>query len=446
MKTNQFLKTLSLSVAAVLVMAACGDKAAAPAADKKAEAGAAAAPAAAVEITISCGSVGQDADVCKKNVSEWEAKTGNKVKLYSDPKDSSEKLALLRQQFGAGASDIDVLMVDVVWPGILKDHLLDLTASTGGAEKEFFPAIVANNTIDGKLLAMPWFTDAGLLYYRKDLLEKHKEKVPTTWEELATTAKKVQDAERAGGNKDMQGFVFQAKASETLTCDALEWVASYGGGTIVDNTGKITINNPQAAKALDTAASWVGTIAPKGVLNYAEEEARGVFQNGNAVFMRNWPYAWSGAQAADSKIKDKVGVSPLPKGGADGKSAATIGGWQLAVSKYSKHPKEATDLVMFLTSKDIQKKRAIDGAYNPTIPALYADKDILTKNPFFGDLLKVFEASVARPATPTGAKYNEVSNAFWNASSSVLSGKAKGAEAVAKLEEELNKISRGGKW
>ena len=444
MKTNQFVKTWAVGIAAVLAMAACGDKTAEKPADKAAAG--ATASAGGVEVTISCGSVGPDHDTCQKNVDEWAKKTGNTVKLYSDPKDSSEKLALLRQQFGAGASDIDVVMVDVVWPGMLKGHLLDLTAAANGQEKDSFPAIVANNTIDGKLLAMPWFTDAGLLYYRKDLLEKYKEAVPTTWEELAATAKKVQDGERAAGVKEMQGFVFQAKASETLTCDALEWVASYNGGTIVDNTGKVTINNPQAAKALDMAASWVGTIAPQGVLNYAEEEARGVFQNGNAVFMRNWPYAWSGAQAADSKIKDKVGVSPLPKGGADGKSAATIGGWQLAVSKYSKHPKEATDLVMYLTSKEVQKSRAIDGAYNPTIPALYADADILKKNPFFGDLLKVFEASVARPSTPTGMKYNEVSNAFWNASSSVLSGKAKGAEAVAKLEQELNKISRDGQW
>ncbi|TDR33180.1 ABC transporter substrate-binding protein [Hydromonas duriensis] len=443
MKSNRFVKHWVAGVFAAFLLAACGG-------DKAKETSKASAASTAttggVELTISCGSVGQDHDICQRNVDEWAAKTGNKVKLYSDPKDSSEKLALLRQQFGANASDIDVLMVDVVWPGILKDHLLDLKAAANGAEKDFFPAIVANDTIDGKLLAMPWFTDAGLLYYRKDLLEKHKEKVPTTWEELAATAKKIQDAERAAGNKDMQGYVFQAKASETLTCDALEWVASYNGGTIVDNTGKITINNAQAAKALDTAASWIGTIAPQGVLNYAEEEARGVFQNGNAVFMRNWPYAWSGAQSADSKIKDKVGVSPLPKGGVDGKSSATLGGWQLAVSKYSKHPKEAIDLVMFLTSKDIQKKRAIEGAYNPTIPALYADKDVLAKNPFFGDLLKVFDASVARPSTVTGAKYNEVSNAFWNAASSVLAKKSNGAAAVAKLEEDLNKISRGGKW
>jgi len=442
MKTNQLVKSLGLSIAAALVLAACGDSAPTP--DKKADAGAAP-TAGAVELTISCGAVGQDAEVCQKNVDEWSKKTGNKVKLYSPPKDSSDILALFSQQFANESSDVDVLAVDVVWPSILQNHLLDLTEAAKGAEKEHFPAIVANNTVNGKLLAMPWFTDAGLLYYRKDLLEKYKEKVPTTWEELAVTAKKIQDGERAAGTKEMQGFVFQAKASETLTCDALEWVASYNGGTIVDNTGKVTINNPQAAKALDTAASWIGTIAPTGVLNGAEEEAKNIFTNGNAVFMRNWPYAWKASQDAASKVKDKVGVSPLPKGGADGKPAATLGGWQLAVSKYTKHPKEATDLVMFLTSKDIQKKRAIEGAYNPTIKELYADKEILAANPFFADLLKVFESSVARPSTPTGAKYNDVSNAFWNATHSVLEKKSNGTDAVKKLEEDLNKIKRD-KW
>ncbi|MRT18674.1 ABC transporter substrate-binding protein, partial [Vitellibacter sp. q18] len=95
-------------------------------------------------------------------------------------------------------------------------------------------------------------------------------------------------------------------AYEGLTCNATEWVASFNGGTVVDEKGKITINNPQAAKALSTAAGWIGTISPQGVTNYAEEESRGVFQSGNAVFMRNWPYAWSLAQAEDSAIKGKV--------------------------------------------------------------------------------------------------------------------------------------------
>lgn len=402
--------------------------------------------AAAAEITISCGSVGQDFEICKKLTDEWTAKTGNKVKLFTAPNSTTDILALFRQQFGAKSSEIDVVMVDVVWPGVIKEHLLDLTSYTKGIEKTHFPAIIANNTVNGKLLAMPWFTDAGLLYYRKDLLEKYKEKTPTTWEEMTATAQKIQDGERKAGNKGMQGYVFQGKAYEGLSCNALEWVSSYKGGSVIESNGKISVNNPQAAKALDMAAGWVGKISPKGVLSFGEEEARGVFQNGNSVFMRNWPYAWSLAQKDDSKVKDKVGVAALPKGGADGQSAATLGGWQLAVSKYSKHQPEAVDLVLYLTSKDVQKRRAIEGSYNPTIPELYKDKDVLKAAPFFGSLYDVFTNAVARPATVTGEKYNEVSTAFWNAAYATLSGKAKGADNVRKLEGDLTHMRRGDKW
>lgn len=396
----------------------------------------------AATITISCGSVGQDFEFCKKTTEDWAKKTGNTVKLFTPPQSTTDILALFRQMFAAKSSDLDVINVDVVWPGMIKDHLIDLKPYSKGVEKEHFPSIVANNTADGKLIAMPWFTDAGLLYYRKDLLEKHGEKAPTTWEELAATAKKIQDAERKAGNADMQGFVFQAKAYEGLTCDAVEWLWSYGGGNIVDDKGNITVNNPKAAKALNTAASWIGTIAPTGVLNYGEEDARGVFQSGNAVFMRNWPYAWSLGNGKDSKIAGKIGVSALPKGGADGKNAATLGGWQLAVSKYSKNPKEAADLVMYMTSKEIQKERAIKGSYNPTIPSLYQDKDVLAAAPFFGDLYNVFTSAVPRPATATGLKYNEVSAAFWNATHDVLSGKEKAETSLGKLEGKLKQIKR----
>lgn len=401
--------------------------------------------AAGVTVTIACGTVGQDFEFCKKAADEWSAKTGNSVKHLTIPQSTSDILGLFRQMFAAKSTDLDVLNVDVVWPGIIKDHLVDLTPYAKGAENEHFPAIVANNTVGGKLLAMPWFTDAGVLYYRKDLLAKYGEKPPTTWDELTATAKKVRDAERKAGNGDMQGFVFQAKAYEGLTCDAIEWVASYGGGSIVDATGKVTINNPKAAKALTTAAGWIGTIAPIGVLNYGEEDARGVFQKGNSVFMRNWPYAWSLSQGADSPVKGKVGVVALPKGG-DGKTAAALGGWQLAVSKYSKNQKEAADLVMYLTSKEVQKDRAVRGSYNPTIVSLYKDADVLKANPFFGDLYETFVGAVPRPATVTGVKYNEVSAAFWNTAHDVLSGTAKADEGLKKLEAKIESIRRGPQW
>lgn len=400
---------------------------------------------AAATITISCGSVGIDFELCKKQTDEWAKKTGNTVKLFTAPNSTTDILALFRQMFAAKSSDLDVVMVDVVWPGVIKDHLLDLTKYSKGAEKTHFPRIIANNTSNGQLLAMPFFTDAGLLYYRKDLIEKYGLKAPETWEDMAASAKKIQDGERKAGSADFQGYVFQGKAYEGLTCNATEWIFSYGGGTIVDDSGKVTINNPNAVAALKQAKSWIGTITPTGVLNYAEEDARGVFQNGKAAFMRNWPYAWSLSQGSDSPVKGKVGVIPLPSGGASGKHAATLGGWQLAVSKYSKNPDVAADLVMFLTSPESQKEGAIKASHNPTIMSLYKDKDVLAANPFFGDLYEVFTNAVARPSTATGAKYTEVSSSFWNATSDVLSGKAEPADALKKLEGRLNQIKRD-KW
>lgn len=401
--------------------------------------------AAGVTLTISCGTVGQDFEFCKKETDEWAAKTGNTVKHLTMPQSTSDVLGLYRQMFAAKSTELDVLSIDTVWPGTLKDHLLDLGPYTKGAEKAHFPSIVANDRVEGKLVAIPWFTDAGLLYYRQDLLTKYGEKPPATWAELTATAKKVIDGERKAGNNDLQGYVFQAKAYEGLTCNALEWVASYGGGTIVDASGKITINNAQAAKALTMAAGWIGNIAPTGVLNYGEEDARGVFQKGGAVFMRNWPYAWSLSQGADSPVKGKVGVVALPHG-EGGKSAAALGGWQLAVSKHSTHPKEAADLVMYLASVEVQKDRAIRGSYNPTIMSLYKDPEVLKANPFQGDLYDTFVAATPRPATITGAKYNEVSAAFWNTAHDVISGSVKAEDGLKKLETKIDSIRRGPTW
>ena len=397
-------------------------------------------------VSIACGAVGKELELCKDLSDAWAKKTGNSVKIVSTPNSATERLALYQQLLAAGSGDVDVFEIDTIWPGILGTYFIDLASYTKGAETNHFPSIIQNDTRDGKLIAMPIYTDAGLMYYRKDLLDKYGAKPPETWDELAVTAKKVMDGERSGGKPGMQGLVFQGKAYEGLTCDALEWVASFGGGTIVDPSGKITIDNPQAVKAIDTAASWMRTIAPEGVLNYSEEEARGVFQSGNAVFMRNWPYAWPLAQGADSPVKDKVGVMSIPKGGQDGKHASALGGWQMAVSKYSKHPEIAADLVVYLTSTDAQKTWAIKGGYTPSIPALYKDPEVMAANPFFAQLYDTFVAAVPRPSTVTGGKYNQVSNEFWNAVYDVLAGKSDAKTALAALDSKLNRLSRGGKW
>ncbi|EPC01111.1 ABC transporter substrate-binding protein [Litchfieldella anticariensis FP35 = DSM 16096] len=396
----------------------------------------------AAELTISCGAVGAELKLCQEGVRAWEEQTGHRVDVVSTPNSSTERLSLYQQILSAQSSDIDVMQIDVVWPGLLANHLLDLSETLGAdAAAGHFEAIVANNTIDGRLVAMPWFTDAGVLYYRQDLLEKYGHDVPQTWEEMTTIAREIQAAERENGNDKMWGYVFQGRAYEGLTCNALEWVASHGGGSIVDTEGEITIDNEQAVEALDLAASWIGKIAPEGVLNYTEEEARGIFQSGNAVFMRNWPYAWSLAQSEDSEVSGKVGVVKLPHG-SEGESAATLGGWNLAVSKYSENPDLAADLVAFLTSEEEQKRRAIEASYNPTLESLYQDQEVLEAVPFFGTLYDTFTNAVARPSAPTGDNYGRVSNSFFNAVHNVLSGNQSGAEAVAALNSELSRIKR----
>ena len=405
---------------------------------------AAASQGSAVTVTLACGTVGQELQMCKDGAARWAKKTGNTVKIFESPNLTNDRLGLYQQQLAAKSSDIDVYQLDIVWPGLLSEHFVDLNGKVPAADvKTYFPGIIEANEVDGKLIALPWFTDAGLLYYRTDLLTKYGYKAaPKTWTELATMAAKIQAGEQKT-NKSFAGYVWQGKNYEGLTCDALEWLVSFGGGTIVDKTGKVTINNANAAKALDTAASWIGKISPKGVTTYGEEEARGIFQSGNAAFMRNWPYAWALGQDKDSKVKGKIGVAPLPSGGA--RNAATLGGWNLGVSTYSKNQKEAIDLVRYLTGPEEQKIRAIEAAYNPTIMSLYKDQAVLKANPFFGSLYSVFTSAAARPSGPTKGKYNQVSQAFSSAVSDVLIGKTKGQAAVTKLATDLARI-KGRGW
>ncbi|SDR57940.1 carbohydrate ABC transporter substrate-binding protein, CUT1 family [Rhizobiales bacterium GAS113] len=400
-----------------------------------------AAPASAVQISISCGAVGNALELCKEGAEAWARQSGNTVQVISTPNSTTERLALYQQQLAAGSSDIDVYQIDVIWPGTLKSHFLDLKPYSKGAEASHFQSIVDNNTVDGKLLAMPWYTDVGLLFYRKDLLAKYGAKPPETWAELADTAAKIQDGERKAGNDKLWGFVWQGRAYEGLTCDAVEWIDSYKG-TLFDAAGHVAVNSPANTEALKTAAGWIGSISPQGVLNYQEEDARGVFQSGNAVFMRNWPYVWALANSSDSPVNGKVGIIALPKGGLDGRHSATLGGWQLAIAKYSKHPEIAADLVMYLVSQAEQKRRAISGAYNPTIPALYQDAEVLRANPFFADLGPILAGAVARPSRLVGANYPKVSNEVWDAVHAVLAKTATPEQALADLDRSLKRALR----
>ncbi len=399
---------------------------------------------AGVTLRFASDSSGTGGAFIKALCDEWSQKTGNKVEIISRPQDASATLQQYQQYWAAKSGDVDVYQIDVIWQSIAGPHAVDLKKYFKPDEvSQHFPRIIENNTVNGKLVSLPWFTDAGVLYYRTDLLEKYGYKEPPkTWDELAEMAKKIQDGERKAGKPDFQGFVFQGKASESVTCNALEWVYSYGGGVIIEPDKKVTINNPNAIKALDTARSWVGTISPAGVVTYGEEEARNVWQAGNAAFMRNWPYAYALGQDPKSAIAGKFDVTVLPKGGDNGKNAACLGGWNLMVSAYSKVPDAAADLVKYLDSSDSQKKRAIDLSLLPTLPALYADPEVLAKNPWFKNMVEVFKNAVARPSTVTGADYNQLSTAFFQNVNKVLTGGESGKDAVQQVEKVGKRLVR----
>ena len=386
------------------------------------------------------GNVGQELVLTQAAAEEYMAMHPNvTVEVIDTPAFVEDRLGTYLQLFEAQSSEGDIFQIDVIWPGDLAEHFVDLY-EYGAADivDDHFDAIIENNTVDGKLIGIPWFTDAGLLYYRSDLLEKYGYSgPPTTWDELEEMAAAIQEGERAD-NADFWGFVWQGNAYEGLTCDALEWIASNNGGAVVSPDGVITINNQNAIDIVNQAAGWVDTISPPGVTGFGEEDARGVWQAGNAAFMRNWPYAFSLGNADDSAIAGLFDVSPLPAG--EGSPAATLGGWQLAVSKYSENPEAAAELAFFLASYDQQKVRAIEGSYNPTIKALYQDADVLEAAPFFGSLFDVFINAVARPSTATAPQYSDTSALFFNAVHSVLTGDADAEDALLELELDLEDL------
>ncbi len=391
-----------------------------------------------VTVTIIAGSVGQEFDIVTAQVGRFmDACPNVTVELVARPDSATETIAQYLQFAEAESSEIDVYQIDVIWPGILAEHMVDLSEYLDAEITDsHFPAIVENNTVDGRLVGLPWFTDAGLLYYRADLLEEYGLEPPQTWADLEAAAAAIQAGEREKGNEDFWGFVWQGNAYEGLTCDALEWQASSGGGVIITPEGVIDVNNEAAIGAFEMAAGWIGTISPEGVLSFMEEDARAVWQAGNAAFMRNWPYAYSLGNAEDSAIAGLFDVQPLP-GAEAGMSAATLGGWQLAVSKYSENVEPSVALAAFLANYDEQKERAIVGSYNPTIQALYEDPDVLEAAPFFGSLYDVFISATARPSTVSAEQYNDVSQLYYTAVHSVLTGEVDAATAMEELEFDL---------
>ncbi|MEL7236106.1 MAG: extracellular solute-binding protein, partial [Chloroflexota bacterium] len=302
---------------------------------------------------------------------------------------------------------------DVIWPGIVAEHMVnfyDYVAPDSPFVAQHPPSLIENNTLSDALIAMPWYADLGLLYYRADLLEKYGLSVPVTWDELAESAQIIQEGERAEGNGNFWGYVWQGALGEATMVNGLEWQAAEGGGVIITPDGQVQVNNAETIDAVQRAAGWVGRISPDNVIAATPEDSRAIWNEGNAAFMRNWTYAYN-LTVQNETIGTSFGLAPLP--GGNERVAATLGGWSMAVSKYSDNVDAAVSLALYLTSEEQQKFRALDGGYPPTVLSVYDDPELqgLATAPLFEQLFETLNtnSAVARPSTVTGERYNDVS-------------------------------------
>src|SRR5216683_493158 len=376
----------------------------------------------------------------QQELQQFTRETGIQVKLLPSPEAAREQLVLWRELLRTGASDPDVYGVDVIWPGMLAEYFLDLKPYFSNEISAHFPAIVTSYTVDNKLVALPHHGNIGLLYYRTDLLRQYGYGgPPRTWDELESMAARIQAGERAKGKKEFWGFVWQGAAAEALTCNALEWQASEGGGHIIEEDKTISVNNPHAIRAWQRAARWVGSISPPSVVGYVEADALNVWVAG-AAFMRNWPTAYFDSQAAGSPIRNKFDITLLPGGRASG--MGTLGGAGLAVSRSSAHPREAVELVRYLSRRDVQVKRSSVLSVPPTLPELYDLPEVREPNPRFPLLSQAFRTGmVSRPSNVTGKNYQAVTDAYIQAVHSVLTSEESAPEAAATLENEMVRIN-----
>jgi trehalose/maltose transport system substrate-binding protein len=372
---------------------------------------------------------------------QFTKETGIRVKLLSAPEGAVETLDAWRSLLESGAKTPDVYAVDVIWPEILAENLLDLKAFVPAQEiATHFSELIANNTVNGKLVALPCLVDVGLRFYRTDLLRHYGYSTPPrTWQELETIAARIQAGERARGQKDFWGFVWEGASSESVTCNALEWQASEGGGAIIENN-MVTVNNLETGRALERAARWVGTISPPGVIAYKEWDAYNVWQAGQAAFMRNWATSHFGELIQGSITKDQFDIASLPRGRA--RIATTVGGRAYAVSRHSLYPREASMLVRFLCRPDTQLNRIRKIGGSPTIPELYNDPGMLAANPYFSTILKTYRNDkVWRPSTKTGKRYPDISRAYYTTVHEILEGKQTAASALSDLQAVLMQIT-----
>jgi trehalose/maltose transport system substrate-binding protein len=383
------------------------------------------------------------------DLKDFTDETGIRVRRLPRPDGSLNQLALWRELLQKGASSPDVVSIDVIWSGILSPYLMDLKPYLADELSRQDPVVVASYTAGARVVAVPNHAYVGVLFYRPDLLRRYGyREPPRTWEQLETMAKRIQFGERARGEKDFWGYVWQGAVDEDLTCSALEWQISDGGGRFIEDDKTISINNEQAIGAWQRAARWVGSISPPGVVAFGKWDAWNVWGSGKAAFVRGWQadyslihrgWPFSGSPPVPFK---EIGVTSMP-GGRAGRASA-LGGNGLAVSRTSLHTPEALKLVKYLVRRNEQEIRAGEHPPAPTDLTLYELPQILKAYPKLAKLKEPGARLVARPSVSAGAKYEDVTRACIRAVHSVLTGEKISSVAAAKLEKELVGITGFG--
>src|ERR1700688_58400 len=333
------------------------------------------------------------------------------------PSSSTEVHQGLVQQLARRNGDPDVFTQDIIWIAEFAAAKWALPLDeyfNADAMKEYFPGVVQACTWQGKLTALPWFIDSGMLYYRKDLLEGVGTKPPETWSDLVDTAKKL-----TGSGKAKFGFLWQAKQAEVLVCDLVSFIGSNDGAILQPDGKTVSVADDAAVEAVQLMRDLIekDKITPEDVLSWDEEPSRRPFTTGDAAFLRNWSYVWKTSQSKeDSNVIDKVGVAPLPHF-KDKKSAACLGGYQYGVNASTKNKDAAIEFARWMSSPETQLQFALQLGLCPTRSAVLDDPKIAQEQPFMQQLKSVFIGAIGRPVTP---KYPQVTLVLQSAISRAL--------------------------
>ena len=348
------------------------------------------------------------------------------------PADTGQLLTILTTMLRARSSAYDVFPMDIIWPPEFGANgwTVPLDDKWPASDRaNYLPGPLAGCTYNGKLWAAPTRTDAGLIYYRTDIIKT----APTTWAEMTSMAK------ANAPSKAKVGYVWQGAQYEGLVCDFTEVLYGYGGSVLdPSDPKKVTVNSPEGIAALTLMTSWVGGISPSAVTTYKEEDSRSSWQNGDSVFMRNWPYAYSlGNDPSSSKIAGKFDVHNMLYGGSNTTGHSSLGGWQYGINAFSKNSDAGWKFVQHQLSPASQKTIALKLSLTATLKSIYTDPEVLKANPFFAKLAPVFETAQPRPVTPF---YPDVSNAIQVRIHNALTGQSSPSAALAALTSDLQAI------